>query len=262
MTINMDEMTEELSSKEEGELSDDAEDMEDSELKVIDEWIPEPKSGEKLCPERGISPNKDRPISKNQDSSASDSTKYRSRDRDASRRDRERQRERHEPRYGRPGRHEYNDRDRYERRYSPTTHRRPESRFWDRHRATTPRIQSTHSRHTVRPFFSSNEEKNDSNSRRDQSSGSLKQPSPKAVPPNLYDLASAPPPPPPPPLPSVPPPKQEEAPPPPPPLFAPRRKRKKLSPADKRARGILFLTVKGESRMDTCAKKLVTICET
>ena len=254
MTINMDELTEELSSKEEGELSDDAEDMEDSELKVIDEWIPEPKTGEKLCPDRGISPNKDRPISKNKDSSASDSTKYRSRDRDASRRDGERERERHEPRYGRPGRHEYSDRDRYERRYSPTTHRRPESRFWDRHRATTPRIQSTHSRHTVRPFFSSNKE-NDSNSRREQSSGSLKQPSPKAVPPNLYDLASAPPPPPPPPLPSVPPPKQEEAPPPPPPLFAPRRKRKKLSPADKRARGILFLTVKGESRMDTCAKK-------
>ena len=233
-------MTEEMSSKEEGELSDDAEDMADSELKVIDEWIPEPKTGDKLCLERGNSPNKDRSISKIKDNSVAGSTKYRSRDRDGSRRNRNRERERHEPRYGRSGRHEYSDRDRYERRNSPTTRRRPESRFWDRHRATTPRIQSAHSRHTVRPFVANNKE-NDSSSRREHGSGFPKEASPKTLPPSLYDLASAPPPPPPPPLPSAPPLKQEEIPPPPPPLFAPRRKRKNLSAADKRAHGILFL---------------------
>ena len=222
----MEQKNEESSCKEEGELSDDTEEVGDLDLEVIDEWTAEPTKDSSEN-----SPKKSRSLPKSYSVSKSDSSKYSSR---VSRR--ERNRERHDYRHNRSSR----DRDRYERRYSPTTtHRRPESRFWDRHRATTPRIQNTYSRHTVRPNVSSNKE-NDASSRKENRDVSPKDPSHPTIP-SLLDLATAPPPPPPPPLPAAAPPEQQETPPPlPPPLFAPRRKRRtKLTTADQRARGIL-----------------------
>ena len=222
----MEQKNEELSLKEEGEISDDGENIEDVDLKVIDEWIADAQPADDIRKTSRSLPK----------TYYDDSNKYKSKD---ERRDRDKQEKRRLK--SRSGRHDYNERDRHERRHSPSTHyRRPESRFWERHRATTPRIQNTHSRHTVRPLLSCNKENDLSNLGRQNRDVAPKLLSQAAVP-SLLDLAIAPPPPPPPPLPTAPPPDQAEPPPPPPPLFAPRKKRTaNISPADKRARGILY----------------------
>lgn len=217
------------STKEEGEISDDEDDVEESDLKILDEWFPDKG---KLEDHGGSCPSS--PVKSGSLSSSNDSTP------NSSSRPRSKQPRRHPERgdqwldLHRSGkdRHTYS---------SPP--RRTEVRFLDRHRAT-PRTQSTHRKHRsrTRSFFSPNNKENNEKTDIDPGHVTSQETDNSGIP-SLMDLAVAPPPPPSssPPLPSSPAPEECASPPPPPPLFAPRRKRKtKLSPADRRSRGILF----------------------
>ncbi len=130
----MERMREDMSGKEEGELSDDGDDVD---LKVVDEWTPETMTVDLTQEEYSASmvsnaqPERTGQLERRgRLGAASDSSKSSRTRKFESDSGRNRTRGREDRRHSPPG-------------SSSSNHRRPESRFWDRHRATTPRIQSS-----------------------------------------------------------------------------------------------------------------------
>ncbi len=205
------------SAREEGEITDEGEELD---LEVIDEWREtspheQPKKSEKVA----NSHQKDLP------KAYSRSSKSTSPSRSSRRKGRDKE-NRHEHRSTRSKRHD-RDRDRHERSRVSPVRRRPSSRFWDRHRAATPRIQDTVKRWRTRSQGSPSSKENGTKRDSETDESSL-------MPPPSTSTFSANAPPPPPPVPGI------QEPHLPPELIASKKKAKqKLSGADRSTRGIL-----------------------